>query len=315
MNNEAKRKRIEAFNNVYYSNNKNWNKNWKLQRLPDWIDFYGTTLQQELNNGLPEYYRKFKQGTIVMVNYGVTVGSEMAGMHFAIVLSKNDTKYKRDIIVVPLSSKFHKGYTKLGYELLQGVKKMFTIRIKECKHKINSLQKRLEAFKKTNTPPKIEFTDEEYKFLNDIPFTDEESKFLSDIQLPQPKTPDINTFSDIFRAEKYEISYIINKIKSTDSWEQYKNIFAYVSYMDTTLSFHQQVINELNQLQNEVNEIEKLQKKIDKYNKESYANTNAIRSISKLRVAKFSKYSITGNVMISDDKLLKIKEKIFKTID
>lgn len=298
MKNEAKRKKIVAFNNVYYSNNKNW----KLKRLPDWIDFYGTALQQELNNGLPKYYRKFKQGTIVMVNYGVTVGSEMAGMHFAIVLSKNDTKYKRDIIVVPLSSKFHKGYTKLGYELLQGVQKLFTIRIEECKHKINSLQKRLEAFKKTNTPPKIEFTDEE-------------SKFLSDIQLPQPKTPDINTFSDIFRAEKYEISYIINKIKSTDSWEQYKNIFAYVSYMDTTLSFHQQVINELNQLQSEVNEIEKLQKKIDKYNKESYANTNAIRSISKLRVAKFTKYSITGNVMISDDKLLKIKEKIFKTID
>lgn len=297
MNNEAKRKKIATFNNVYYSDNKNW----KLQRLPDWIDFYGTTLQQELNNGLPKYYRKFKQGTIVMVNYGVTVGSEMAGMHFAIVLSKNDTKYKRDIIVVPLSSKFHKGYTKLGYELLQGVQKLFTIRIEECNNKINSLQKRLETFDKTNTSPKIKLTDEEFNFL-------------SDNQLQPPKTPDINTFSDIVRAENNEISYI-SKIKSTDSWEQHKNIFAYVSYMDTTLSFHQQVINELNQLHSEVNEIEKLLKKIEKYNKESYANTNAIRSISKLRVAKFTKYSITGNVMISDDKLLKIKEKIFKTID
>ena len=124
----------------------------------------------------------------------------------------------------------------------------------------------------------------------------------------------LTSFYNPPRAENNEISYI-NKIKSTDSWEQHKNIFAYVSYMDTTLSFHQQVINELNHLRSEVNEIEKLLKKIEKYNKESYANTNAIRSISKLRVAKFSKYSITGNVMISDSKLLKIKEKIFKTID
>ena len=162
MNNEAKRKKIATFNNVYYSDNKNW----KLQRLPDWIDFYGTTLQQELNNSLPKYYRKFKQGTIVMVNYGVTVGSEMAGMHFAIVLSKNDTKYKHDIIVVPLSSKFHKGYTKLGYELLQGVQKLFTIRIEECNNKINSLQKRLETFDKTNTSPKIKLTDEEFASID-----------------------------------------------------------------------------------------------------------------------------------------------------
>ena len=52
-------------------------------------------------------YKRYARGTIVRVKFGVNVGSEFSGDHFAIVLSKRDTMMSSTLHVIPLTSKKH----------------------------------------------------------------------------------------------------------------------------------------------------------------------------------------------------------------
>lgn len=91
------------------------NSDYKASRLPNWLDFYGRTLFTEKN---VKHYNVFSQGTVVTIDYGVPVGGEMSGIHFAVVLSNNDTEYKKTVLAIPLSS--HKGNDRayLGKDIL-----------------------------------------------------------------------------------------------------------------------------------------------------------------------------------------------------
>ena len=120
---EQKRRKLAKFNSVYYEGNPD---NWKVSRLPNWMNFYGHSLNNELNGRLPRYYRKFKQGTIVMVDYGVPIGNELGGKHFGVIISNNDTKYKRKVTIIPLSSHYHKGYVDLGFDLMEGINSLLS---------------------------------------------------------------------------------------------------------------------------------------------------------------------------------------------
>lgn len=242
---EEKENKLKKFNSVYYNGDA---KNWKISRLPNWMEFYGNSLKKELDNKLPKYYRKFKQGTIVMVDYGVTIGNEMAGMHLAVVLSSNDNKYHKNIITVPLSSKYHKGYVDLGYEPLLGAQELF-------KHKKNN-------------------------YFN--------SKELA----------------VIIQKDKNFIA----AIKKINSWMTFPDLFKLVSYTDTLIEIADSLIN----LEVEIKNAEKLRDEIYKYSNRSYVNVSEIRSISKLRVSKFS--YLSGNISISKDSLALIKSKLLDTI-
>ena len=52
-------------------------------------------------------YKRYARGSIVRVKFGVNVGSEFSGDHFAIVLSKKDTMMSPTLHVIPLTSKKH----------------------------------------------------------------------------------------------------------------------------------------------------------------------------------------------------------------
>lgn len=88
---------------------------YKASRLPNWLNFYGKTLFSEKEE---KYYNVFSQGTVVTIDYGVPIGGEMSGIHFAVILSNKDTKYKKTVLAIPLSS--HKGMDRayLGKDIL-----------------------------------------------------------------------------------------------------------------------------------------------------------------------------------------------------
>lgn len=59
-------------------------------------------------------YQRYKRGQIVLVDFTPSIGSEMRGKHFAIVLTKRDSPNNGVVTVVPLSSKHKKYYLDIG---------------------------------------------------------------------------------------------------------------------------------------------------------------------------------------------------------
>jgi hypothetical protein len=87
------------------------------------------TLLFEINHQMVKYKRYFR-GEIVRVKFGVNIGSEFSGDHFAIVISKGDTMFSPTLHVIPITSKKHEKSLNVG-----------TILYNE--EKINELKKQL----------------------------------------------------------------------------------------------------------------------------------------------------------------------------
>lgn len=292
---EEKENKLKKFNSVYYNGDA---KNWKISRLPNWMEFYGNSLKKELDNKLPKYYRKFKQGTIVMVDYGVTVGNEMAGMHFAVVISSKDKKYNKNIIVVPLSSKYHKGYVDLGFEPLSDAENLFNDKVDNLEKEIeNTLTDLTNFVKKHELEKNFSFSSDAVEFLrkNNI-------KDLSDLKFTISANANINS----------DFKNLITAIKKLDSWVEFPDLFKFVSYSDTIIDFSDSLAQKAIMLKKEFQNTKKLRDEISKYNNRSYVNVSEIRSISKLRVSKFS--YLSGNISVSKDSLALIKSKLLDTI-
>lgn len=295
---EQKRQKIARFNDVYYNGDPS---DWKVSRLPNWMSSYGYLLDKELKNNLPQHYRRFRQGTVVMINYGVTIGNELGGSHFGVVLNNDDTKYKRKVTVVPLSSHKHRGYIDLGYDLMSGINDLLKIRKDEEQKKITKLINRLREFANNHKDNHFTFTDEEINFINDNNIEN------------FPKS-DSTVELDFMNANN-NLKSLIEQIKQADSWEQHKDIFEFVSLVETALTFQSSIENSLNELRNNLKELKILAKKLTKYNKHSYAVITDIKAVSKLRVAKLNHYTISGNTQISDESLDKIRQGFIKTIE
>lgn len=76
----------------------------KFLYLPDWSLSQSNYFCNECFNPKDRYW-KFERGSIVFVDFGINIGSEMSNRHFAIVLNKYDSPKNRTLTVIPLSSK------------------------------------------------------------------------------------------------------------------------------------------------------------------------------------------------------------------
>ena len=65
-----------------------------------------TTLLYEINRK-PKTFKRYSRGRIIRVKFGVNIGSEFSGDHYAIVISKGDTMMSPTLHVIPLTSKKH----------------------------------------------------------------------------------------------------------------------------------------------------------------------------------------------------------------
>lgn len=75
------------------------------------------TLLYEINTK-PKYFKRYGRGRIIRVRFGVNIGSEFSGDHFAIVISKKDTAYNPILHVIPITSKKHKTCIDIGNALI-----------------------------------------------------------------------------------------------------------------------------------------------------------------------------------------------------
>lgn len=115
--------------------------------LTYWLKDYNNFLKQELTYR-PNYQPALKQGSIVQVNLGFRLGNEQGGLHYAIVLDKNDNKRKPIITVIPLSSikegkQLHKTHVNLGSEVYNLIDIKTNQIIESAENQINELSRLL----------------------------------------------------------------------------------------------------------------------------------------------------------------------------
>lgn len=93
----------------------------KASLLSYWIEEYVDYLQDERTFSSSSLIR-YKAGDIIQVNFGFRIGSELGGLHYAIVLDKKNSKNSPIVTVVPLGSlKANFKETKCKFELETGL--------------------------------------------------------------------------------------------------------------------------------------------------------------------------------------------------
>lgn len=79
-------------------------QNKKYQYLPFWKEKESRYLLREIEKPR-KFFKEYKRGTIVRVDFGVNIGCEFSQIHYAIVLNKKDNRLSETISVIPLTSK------------------------------------------------------------------------------------------------------------------------------------------------------------------------------------------------------------------
>lgn len=97
-------------NNIFISNK---NLNDKFLHFEDSLLNESKTLLYEIEKK-PKKFKRYSRGSIIKVKFGINLGSEFSGEHFAIVVSKKDTMLCPILHVIPITSKIHKKSFKIG---------------------------------------------------------------------------------------------------------------------------------------------------------------------------------------------------------
>ncbi|MDR0979465.1 MAG: type II toxin-antitoxin system PemK/MazF family toxin [Lachnospiraceae bacterium] len=75
----------------------------KADKLAYWLEDYTRLLNFE-KDFQPSFLKKYSRGDIIKVNLGYNVGNEEGGLHYCVVIDKNNSKESGIVTVVPLTS-------------------------------------------------------------------------------------------------------------------------------------------------------------------------------------------------------------------
>ncbi|MCI3137693.1 type II toxin-antitoxin system PemK/MazF family toxin [Staphylococcus hominis] len=152
--------------------------NKKFKYLPSWQYSKAYWFKKEHNGSSKKKYVKLKRGSIVFVNFGVNVGSEISGHHFAVVVNKDDTIYKPVTTVVPLTSKSKDFYIPLENTVIKNATVHLRMQLNEISKKIEKVKKYIEILDNTSSKKvlKYRFTFSFFESINIYGITMENTK-------------------------------------------------------------------------------------------------------------------------------------------
>jgi len=75
----------------------------KAEKISYWIEDYSKYLAFE-TSFKPESLKAYDRGDILKVDLGFNIGSEQGGLHYAVIVGKNNSLYGRNVQIVPLTS-------------------------------------------------------------------------------------------------------------------------------------------------------------------------------------------------------------------
>lgn len=109
--------------------------------------------------------RRYKRGEILKVHLGYNIGSEEGGLHYCVVITKNDNPSNPVLTVIPLTSvKEHTNITKLPYGSLSLGDDLYTATEAKITFQIDSLTKQMVDIQMEYN----EFKDNDIESLNRI---------------------------------------------------------------------------------------------------------------------------------------------------
>lgn len=133
----------------------------KADKLSYWLEDWSTFLSFE-SEFSPNSLRRYKRGEIIKAHLGYNVGSEEGGLHYCVIVDKNNSIYSPVITIIPLTSvkpwtdveKLKKGCVYLGNELFTNLSSKISLVRKTIDAQIGDLQQRIDN---------IDVTDEDEK--------------------------------------------------------------------------------------------------------------------------------------------------------
>lgn len=150
----------------------------KADKLSFWIEDYCNMLAFE-DEFKPHFLKSYSRGDVIKVNLGYNIGNEEGGLHYCIVLDKNNSKKSGIITVIPLTSdkgkdlhfsevhlgneiytNFNKKYENLKLEISKSIN---DISIATENNSIASVEELVAALDKLKTLGKIELEIEKMK--------------------------------------------------------------------------------------------------------------------------------------------------------
>lgn len=113
-------------------------KNPKFAYLDSWVYKTSKTFKIENTNTINCLYPRFEYGTIIKVDFGINIGSELSNPHFAIVIEKYDSVKSDSITVLPLTSQKRKYNLPLSDLIIEAFTKRLNKSLMDLKDKKNT---------------------------------------------------------------------------------------------------------------------------------------------------------------------------------
>ncbi|MGL5898329.1 MAG: hypothetical protein ACRCZW_01455 [Lactobacillaceae bacterium] len=290
------------FKKVY--NNKEFKHREKFKYLDYWMLSKSNYL---LNNDRVYTNNKkvFNRGALINVDFGVNVGTELSGNHFAIVLNKKDSRKNDKLTVIPLSSHEHPhcvtltdtirdtSFTKIN-ELYAEI-----FAILHAKYIIHANRLKY-LYKNTSRLEKVKFKEDIERIIGhklDLSSIDQE-----DIVIPPDPINDIS---------EGMISIIPLIKKSQELYNKYEDPNDFLEHCSKIngKKLPDLILNPT-EFQSSIELISKVFTAYTRYNKKTYAKIEDITTISKMRTQRINKFDPIGDIRVSNEVLNKIENEI-----
>ncbi len=153
--------KIEALIDNYISSDKN-----KADKFNYWLEDYAKFLEFE-DKFNPKSLRKYKRGEIIKAHLGYNVGSEEGGLHYCIVIDKNNALSSPVVTVIPLTSlkasrdisNLRTGELYIGDELYKKIVDKTNLLIRETRAKFSEINQTIYNNAKEINKSKDEISD------------------------------------------------------------------------------------------------------------------------------------------------------------
>ena len=183
-----KKKSIIQLNNLLESYISNDDMLRKADLISKWIKDYVNYLKFEEKFN-PKRNISYKRGNIVKVNLGFNLGSELGGVHYAVVIDNNNKPSSDTITILPMSSlkdgkKVYERDLLIGSEFYNLVNSKHELRLKNAKeqwNKLNALMPSLHALQNLSQSDDYSGEEKEHLLADLVQFQSEICKQLYDL--------------------------------------------------------------------------------------------------------------------------------------